>query len=160
EQEPVSDRGQRTVVGASVFFGGHFGGRAADAPAPYGPGRTARFGDPGTVFFSEESGVGYASTSYSGASRATTALTIAPGFDAFIRRNVSLGLAGVYSKIEDQGFTPSGYASGATLETLGALARFGVAVPLAERVSLYPRASLGYTVTAQSLEGLVRDDGK
>ncbi len=106
----------------------------------------ARFGSPGVVVVTADSSLGLSSTSYGGTSNARSFYaSISPGFDYFVVRNVSLGVNLEIARAYTRGYIPDGldrlleYES--TIFALGP--RVGWAIPLDERVTLYPRVGAG-----------------
>jgi hypothetical protein len=136
---------ERTTFGASFMAGGFWGGTPAeeDAAGALAAVPKRRFGSKNTVVIMEESSLSVRWVEYTGVDSPQNSITISPGVDWFIEKNVSIGGALSYSKVEATGWEPSGTRVDANGHTLGASIRAGIAIPLAEWLSLYPRVFLG-----------------
>jgi hypothetical protein len=137
-----------TALGAKFVLGGYFDLQSHpetendlrpvfDRP----PVEHRVFGDPGVVVITEENAFAY--SSYSGAS-STTSWALAGGFDWFFARSQSLGLTASYT----QASTPIPDSNSSDRrDSVGFGGRYGYSFPITPWLSIYPRASLTYSVS-------------
>ncbi|MGO8995289.1 MAG: hypothetical protein ACLQVI_18385 [Polyangiaceae bacterium] len=142
---------QRTTVGASFVVGGYWGGtpepETTPAPAPsVAPTASAplqRFGERGEVLLSSELVANVSSTTYAGTSASASSGSFAVGADYFFVDHVSMGAAvnagWSNSTVPDASSNPVTDSS----TSYGISFRVGVEIPLANALSLYPRATIG-----------------
>src|SRR6185295_7208083 len=113
----------------------------APEPAPPAPApieRTARFGSPGVFVFSSDASLGLGVTARENSANDAFYLSVAPGFDWFIARHLSVGieLFAVYV------YDPASSGDHKTT-SLGGGPRFGFDMPIGRSVSIYPRLAVG-----------------
>jgi hypothetical protein len=155
---------RRFVASTSVFllwpvcasaqgaYGDHIRDRDVDTPPRPDPPeprpprepKAAPFGSPGQWVVTGASSVGASWTTWSASQASSLWVGFSPGLDRFVVRNFSVGVS------LNLGFRDSkGYAADGTLEETkstmyaGAL-RLGVNLPIAPKLSLYPRLAAGY----------------
>jgi len=140
---------ERTSAGATMIFGGFWGGPEVAESEPImtraepSPPSAARFGQAGSLVLTEETAVSIGWVWYSGVDSSANSLTLSPGADLFVGDHVSLGLAFSYSYDQTRGLAAPDQTVLATTRTLGAIFRAGGDLPLNDWLSLYPRVSLG-----------------
>jgi hypothetical protein len=115
---------------------------------------SAPFGAPGEVFFSGASSLG-GSYTWWGASQATQlSLSLSPGIDVFVARNVSVGGTVQIAYSDTRGYGADGSLVETRATTFSAGPRVGYNVPLGSLLSFYPRLTVGFE-WAQQQEQLV-----
>jgi hypothetical protein len=153
---------QRTSIGAGFIVGGYWGGTPdapsspATEPVSAAPARSPRFGEQGQVVFSNELVAAIGSTAFAGTSSSVVSGSLAVGADFFFVDHVSMGLALNAGWSSSSGLDASGNTVTNDDTSYGIAFRFGVEIPLATWLSLYPRLSLGVeqgSLAEQSVAG-------
>lgn len=160
------DEGPRTTIQGRMIVGGHWGGAPTPvteaAPADDGQrGRRNagpyRFGETGDLVISGDFRAAVGHSSYASGGH-DTSFSVGPAIDYFVARHFSLGIGGRVgsSAIEEKlanGSTGRYVTTGGGIDT-----RIGFEISLMDRVSLYPRVSLGFATssTTQRALGAVR----
>lgn len=105
---------------------------------------SARFGSDGQIAVSSDAGLSLANTSLSGADDSTTRLTLRPALDWFVSDSISLG-----------GFVGVDYTSGAggSTSVLSVGPRVGYNLPIADRLSVWPKIGISIANTTISRDG-------
>lgn len=134
--------GERTTLGGHVVIGGHWGGATEpheDDPPHTRPAR--RFGDDHQVLLGSSTSASW--TTYGGTGASTAGFTLSPSVGYFVgyRFAVTAGLGLGYSSLRGSNASTGAPVTTVTLSAGGALG-LGYDVPLATRLSLFPRVSL------------------
>jgi hypothetical protein len=137
--------GQATTVGASFVVGAYWGGeRVATDERPRSPPRHREFGEAGEFVLTNEVQSGFQFTSYAGGDSHASGFSFSPTIDLFVANHVSLGLGVYITTTDDEGVDPLTGASSETDSTFVSVHGIvGIDAPIAEGLSLYPRAYLG-----------------
>ncbi|HEX3901372.1 MAG TPA: hypothetical protein VH853_00895 [Polyangia bacterium] len=126
------------------------GGRIVPTPPP----GEARFGDAGQFVFDSALSAELGHLGFS-AGGSTTSLTIQPAFDYFGAPNLSVGVSALLRYIDNEPPTSGGYVVLGTKDlTLGLSGAVGFNVWLGNRVSFWPRLSLGVSWTREKLSSV------
>lgn len=111
---------------------------------------SGRFGLEGQKAVSSDAGLSISNISVSGADGSATTLVLRPAIDVFVSDSLSLG-----------GFVGVEYATapGGSSSAVSVGPRVGYNVPLASRVSLWPKAGFAIARTSQTDEGATLPNG-
>lgn len=115
---------------------------ALDTPAA----QPARFGDRGQFVLTAAAALDISSTEYSESDAKFFYASISPGLDYFVVRGVSIGAELIGAYRSSKGYTGSSDLVETTSTSFAGGPRLGIAVPLGELVSFYPRATFGIEV--------------
>jgi hypothetical protein len=133
-----------------------------DRTFPTAPPPETRFGGAGQFVFGGALSASLGRLGF-GAGGSTTSFSIQPAFDYFAAPNFSLGVSGQLRHIDNEpGTSGNSYIPGTSTLTLGLGAAVGFNAWLAERVSVWPRLSLGVSQNRQTFSsptGLVSASG-
>jgi hypothetical protein len=144
--------GQATTVGVSFVVGAYWGGAPAAADeAPRRPPRHRQFGEAGEFVLTNAIQSGFHFTTVAGGDLHSSGFGDSPTLDFFVANHVSLGLGMNILTTQDKGVdlltrTPSETDS-SSVSVHGII---GLDAPIAEGLSLYPRAYLG--IESQSFD--------
>lgn len=151
---PLDVGGLRSSLGASFVVGGYWGG-----PAEKEAGGASREGDAGgqepvapqwgfgkrcQFVFTNALVAAFSTTSYALTSSGSTDLNVSGSVDYFVVDHVSLGI-GVGTSTSSYSFldNATGDTTPGTLSSSWLTLRWGMSIPVAEKVSLYPVVSVG-----------------
>ncbi len=109
------------------------------APEPPAPA----FGARGQFVLSGGTSAGITSASFDGSDASRFSVTVGPSLDYFVLRNVSIGLTASVSYSDAKGYGADSSLVETTTTSVSGGVRFGLNVPLARVLSLYPRVTLG-----------------
>jgi hypothetical protein len=136
---------------AQGAYGDHIRDREVDdrpsAPEPPPPPPepvAAPFGSRGQWVVTGASGIGVGSTTWSGSKASSLWVTFAPGLDLFVVKNLSIGVSLNLAYSDHKGYAVDGTLVETKQTTYSGGARLGVNLPIARRLSLYPRLTAGY----------------
>jgi hypothetical protein len=141
--------GQQSSVGGGLLVGGWLGGpRGPDEVDPAGErgvGPAPRFGTAGQIALDSELSLGAGWTSFQGSPAQSSSGYADAALDYFVVDHVSLGAGVSGSLIGITGVdSTTGMAVTTQSKNAGVFVRMGADMPVAERVSFWPRVSLGY----------------
>jgi hypothetical protein len=127
------------------------------APEP----RVRRFGDAGEVVFSNEISLSGSAAWFAGTPSRSSSFGVGLGVDCFVTDRLSLGVYGSGSRGSSTSIDPTTSGEVTSTSTGWAIAgRVGVDLPLADRVSFWPRLSLSageQSITIQETSTLLND---
>jgi len=132
---------------------------AVPPPISSGPKpKIPRFGDAGQFAILAESGIGLTSSSYSNSSASAFNVAFEPSVEYFVVRNFSIGVELDLSHSSDRSYVP-----GALVDTkytlLGGGVHFGLNVPFAKVLSVYPLLMVGVHHIEQTAEVIQGNPG-
>ena len=108
-----------------------------EPPAP-------RFGAPGEVVVTAASTAGVSWLQYDNSNATSLSGGFSPGIDVFVARNVSVGADLDLWFSDNKGYGADGSLVETTTRTLTGGPRVGLAIPLGDSFTLYPRLTLGH----------------
>jgi hypothetical protein len=119
-------------------------------PEPEPPFR--RFGAPGTVVLTTSAGAGVSGTLYTNSRAWGAGFSLAPELDVFVLRNFAIGLSSSFGTSVARGYGADGSLIEARSSFVYVGPRFGVALPLGDRVTFFPTVAFGLEWRRRELE--------
>jgi opacity protein-like surface antigen len=137
---------------AQGAYGDHVRDRDVDSPPrpdppeprPAREPKAAPFGSPGQWVVTGGSSVGASWTTWSASQASSLRVVFSPGLDRFVLRNVSVGVSLNLAFGDSKGYAADGTLEETKGTTYAGGLRLGVNLPIAPRLSLYPRLTAGY----------------